>query len=72
MPRKRPKQVLAAQRVAEARRIVVEQQALIERLKAEGRPTLEAERSLQSYESALKHLEAHERSLRESRKPKSE
>jgi hypothetical protein len=70
MPRKNPKLVLAASRAAEARRIVAGQQLLIETLKASAQPTLEAERSLQLYVSALGVLEAHERRLREERRAK--
>ncbi|SRR5271167_4206377 len=70
MPRKNPKLVLAAGRAAEARRIVAGQQLLIETLKASGQPTLEAERSLQLYVSALGALEGHERRLREERRAK--
>ena len=70
MPRKNPKLVLAAGRAAEARRIVAGQQLLIETLKASGQPTLEAERSLQLYVSALGVLEGHERRLREERRAK--
>jgi hypothetical protein len=79
MPRKRAKLVVTAHRTAEARRIVGDQHKLIERLKALGHPTLDAERALQTYVSALKHLEDHERRLgkegeakkRETKKPQS-
>jgi hypothetical protein len=39
-------------------------------LKASGRPTLEAEQVLQTYLSALKHLEDNERRIREADKAK--
>jgi hypothetical protein len=64
MPRQSPKLILAALRVSEARRIVTEQNMQIARLEIAGEPTHDAKRALQSYESALKHLEAHERRLR--------
>jgi protein-disulfide isomerase-like protein with CxxC motif len=65
MPRKTPKLILAVQRIAEARQIVTDQRALIEKLKAAGHPTLDAERALPMYLSALKHLEDHARRLRQ-------
>jgi predicted RNA-binding Zn-ribbon protein involved in translation (DUF1610 family) len=43
MPRKRPKLIEVRARVAEARRIVDIQYGLVERLRAMGKPTLEAE-----------------------------
>jgi len=64
MPRKKPKLIVAAHRVAEARRIVAEQHQLIAKLKAFGRPTLDAERTLQMYVGSLKHLEDYERKIR--------
>ena len=64
MPRKRPELVLLAQRVATARKIVADQQALIARLAAAGEPTVEAEKTLQTYLSALRHLEDHARQMR--------
>lgn len=64
MPRKRPELVLLAQRVATARKIVADQQALIARLAAAGEPTADAENALRSYLSALRHLEDHARHLR--------
>lgn len=70
MPRKSPNLILAANRAAEARRIVAGQQLLVETLKASGQPTLDAERSLQQYISALKVLEGHEHRLREELKAK--
>ena len=71
MPRKDPKGIVAGHRVAEARRIIADQHALIEKLRASKQATLDAERSLQVYASSLKHLEDHERRIRES-KPQTE
>ena len=65
MPRKKPKLILAADRVAEARKIVADQRELSMTLKASGRPTLQAEQALSTYVSSLKHLEDHERRIRE-------
>lgn len=59
MPRKNVKLILAAHRAAEAARIVAKQQDIIATLKALGQPTAEAERALQTYLSALAHLESH-------------
>ena len=64
MPRKKPKLIVAAHRVAEARRIVAEQHQIIAKLQAFGRPTLDAERTLQMYVGSLKHLEDYERKIR--------
>ena len=64
MPRRNTRLIVAAHRVAEARRIVASQQELIARLKALGQSTFDAERALQTYLSALKHLEDHERRVR--------
>jgi len=64
MPRKKPKLIVAADRVAEARRIVAEQRQLVAKLKAFGRSTLDAERTLQMYVGSLKHLEDYERKIR--------
>jgi hypothetical protein len=68
VPRKNPKIILAAMRAAEARRIVAAQRQLIEGLRAARTLTLDAERTLTTYESSLKHLEAHESKLRAERK----
>ncbi len=70
MPRKKPKVILAAHRAAEARQIVADQYELIVRLKASGYPTLDAERALETYVSALKHLEGYEHKLRTEGKAK--
>ncbi len=64
MPRKKPRLIVAANRVAEARRIVVEQSDLIAKLKASDDPALDAERALQSYLSSLEHLEDYERKIK--------
>jgi hypothetical protein len=56
-------------RTAEARRIVAAQRDLIERLKAaEDLAVADAEGALSTYESALRHLEEHERKIRTERK----
>jgi hypothetical protein len=70
MPRKKAKLIVAQQRVAEARRIVADQHELIARLKASENPTVDAERSLQTYVRSLKHLEDHKRRIREEDKAK--
>ena len=57
-------------RVAEARHIVDVQLGLVERFRATGEPTLEAEDALNTYASGLKHLEAYELKLREDAKAK--
>jgi hypothetical protein len=64
MPRKRPELVLIIQRIAVARKIVADQQTLITNLKASGQSVVEAEKTLQSYLSSLRHLEDHARKLR--------
>ena len=58
------KLVVAEGRTAEARRIVAQQSELVEKLKAAGQPWLDAERTLLTYISALKHLKTHEAILR--------
>ena len=68
MPRKRPlkpKLVLLADRIAEARRIIDAQQTLLEKLRVVGAPTHEAEGALQTYVSSLMHLLAHADKLRD-------
>jgi hypothetical protein len=70
MPRKSPKLVEVRARVAEARRIVDVQSGMVERLRAMGEPTLEAQDALNTYTSGLKHLEAYELKLREDAKAK--
>jgi hypothetical protein len=79
MPRKKPKMIAAAHRVADARRIVADQRALIARLKAYGHPVVDAEAALQMYVGALALLEDHERRMKaenrakqgETKKPRS-
>jgi hypothetical protein len=51
-------------RIADARRIIGAQQALIEKLRTSEQPTREAEGALRTYVSALMHLLAHEKRLR--------
>jgi hypothetical protein len=70
MPRKQPKLILAAHRVAEARRIVANQRGLIAMLKAKGGSTLDAEGMLEVYLSSLKLLEDHEWKIRQEREAK--
>lgn len=70
MPRKQPKLILAAHRVAEARRIVARQLAAIAVLKAKGKSSAEAEGMLDVYLSSLKLLEEHEWKIRQERKAK--
>ena len=68
--RKKTKFIVAAHRVAEARRIVADQHELIMTLKASGRPTLEAEQVLQTYLSALSTLRITSAELEKQTKPK--
>jgi hypothetical protein len=70
MPRRDPKLIVAATRAAEGRRIVAGQRLLVETLKASGKPSEDAEVSLELYISALKVLEYHEQRLREERRAK--
>jgi hypothetical protein len=58
------KLVVAEGRTAEARQIVAQQSELIAKLKALGQPTLDAEQTLLTYISALKHLVAHQAIVR--------
>ena len=62
--------LLAAFRVARAKRLVADQRVLIARLRAAGQPTLDAESSLQTYLSALTLLEAHAHRIRTENKTK--
>jgi hypothetical protein len=66
MPRKSPKLIEVEQRVAHAREVVATQSKVLERLKAERKPTHDAERALAIYRSSLKHLEMYAESLRPS------
>lgn len=65
MPRRHPLLIVASARVAQARQFVGGQRDLIAKLQTAGQPTVEAEKTLQIYESSLRHLEEHERKLRE-------
>ena len=68
MSRKWPpksKLALLSVHIAEARRIIDTQQALLEKLRVAGAPTHEAEGALRTYASSLQHLLAHEEKLRE-------
>jgi hypothetical protein len=65
MPRRHPILIVASARLAPARQIVADQRDLMAKLQLAGRPTAEAEATLQTYESSLRHLEEHERKLRE-------
>jgi hypothetical protein len=72
MPRNRPpkpKSVLLADRIAEARLIVDAQPILLENLRVAGAPTHKAEGVLRTYASSLMHLLAYER--RKKAKPNS-
>ena len=70
MPRKHAILIAAAERVAEARRLVARQEALIANLRVAKRPTTDAEAALFTYLSALRHLEDHERKIKQGLKPK--
>jgi hypothetical protein len=65
MPRKKKpaKLDVLRSRIADARRIIDGQQALLEKLRKHGEPTDEAEAALRTYASALMHLLAHEKRL---------
>jgi hypothetical protein len=65
MPKQTPKLADLAERIAVARRIVAEQQALLEKLRRSGLPTAEAEGALRTYASSLVHLLTRERRMRE-------
>jgi hypothetical protein len=64
MPRKHDTLVVASQRIAEARRLVANQEALIANLRVARRPTGNAEATLFTYLSALRHLEDQERKIK--------
>jgi hypothetical protein len=64
MPRESPKLKILGAHIADARDIIDTQQALLEKLRINGEPTLEAEGALRTYASALMHLLAHERHLK--------
>jgi hypothetical protein len=65
MPRKHAILVAAAKRVTVARRLIADQQDLIARLRALKKPTADAEAMLQTYRSALRHLEDHEDKIKQ-------
>jgi hypothetical protein len=64
MPRKHDTLVVASQRIAEARRLVANQEALIANLRVARRATGNAEATLFTYLSALRHLEDQERKIK--------
>ena len=70
MPRKHATLIAIGERVTEARRLVARQEALIRNLKIAKQPTADAEASLFTYLSALRHLEDHERRIKQGLKPK--
>src|SRR5262245_33402700 len=72
MPRKSPKLKVLGPRIADARRIIDAQQALLEKLRINGEPTREAEGALRTYVSALTHLLAHEERLKAEARAKRE
>ena len=62
--------IAAAERVAEARRLVASQETLVANLRVAKRPTADAEAALFAYLSALRHLEDHERKIKQGVKPR--
>ena len=70
MPKKKPKLIVLSQHIAVARRIIDQQQALLEKLRVSGQPMLEAEGALPTYASSLMHLLAREPKIREEAKPR--
>ncbi len=65
MPKRKPKLAVFADRIAEVRRIIDAQQALLEKLRIGGQPTFEAEAALRTYASSLAPLLAHADKMRE-------
>ena len=65
MPKKKPKLIVLSENIVVARRIIDQQQALLEKLRVSGQPTLEVEATLRTYASSLMHLLARERKIRE-------
>jgi hypothetical protein len=65
MPRKRSQLAILSDQIAEARRIIDRQQALLEKLRVAESPTHEAESALRTFAGSLMHLLAHERKLKE-------
>jgi hypothetical protein len=75
MPRKKPpkpKLVLLAERIADAKRIIDAQQMLLEKLRVPGVPTREDEGTLRTYITSLTHLLVHERREKEAEVNKAE
>lgn len=70
MPRKKSKIALLSNRIADARRIIDQQQALLEKLRVSGQPTHQAEGTLRTYTSSLLHLLAREQKMKEDVKAK--
>jgi hypothetical protein len=70
MPRKKAKLVEIGQKIEVARRIVGKQQAIVEKLIANKKPSAEAEGTLRTYLSSLNHLETHQRQMRQAAKVK--
>jgi hypothetical protein len=62
---KKTKLALLSDQIAEARRIIEAQEALLETLRIAGAPTHEAEGALRTYASSLMHLLAYEQKLKE-------
>jgi hypothetical protein len=65
MPREKSQLAILSDQIAEARRIIDLQQALLEKLRVAGAPTREAEGALRTYASSLMHLLVHEQKLQE-------
>jgi hypothetical protein len=70
MPKRAPKLALLADRIAVARRIIDEQQTIVEKLRIGEEPTREAESALRTYVSSLMHLLAHEDKMKNEAKVK--
>jgi hypothetical protein len=70
MPRKKAKLVEIGQKIEVARRIVGKQQAIVEKLIANKKPSAEAEGTLRTYLSSLNHFETHQRQMRQAAKVK--
>jgi hypothetical protein len=68
MPRRSPELIRAQARLRAARLLVKEFRARIARLAIEGKPTTDAEGSLQICESALGELAKHEARIRQGRR----
>jgi hypothetical protein len=70
MPKKAPELAVLADQIAAARRIIEEQQTILEKLRIGGEPTREAEGALRTYASSLMHLLAHEDKMTNEPRPK--